>query len=545
MYIAIPKVLDVSVSARSFPLRAPLRAISTATLLAAAIALPATSADQSWTGIVSNVWDDQIGTLIPVTNWSPFGVAGAGDNVFFKTDALNKNVLLNGNRTVSSVTIDSLDDYLLTGFSSSLSIQTGNVTADGGDHGFNIPIHLLAPTATWDIGYGTSLRASGINSSSSTSPIFTKNGIGELVFSGPSNQSATIVNRGRLEISFDHSLGVPGADVTLGSGATLSITDGDFGIGRTLTLLAGDPANIEVRNLANFNPVWHGPIVGAGGINKTGVGKLSITNTTSNTNTGRSMVSQGILSLETPAGVAAVGGDLLVTNLVTNSSTSQLIFNADYQTTGTSDLTATNQGFVDFNGTKQRFNKVTASTPSRLSLYNTTLHADTFESTSGKFTLRGSGPGSRISTSRVIGSMFIESATFSPGDGIGSAIIEGDFEITSSTLAIALAGTTPGFEHDKLIVQGTINAIGFSNRPVLNIQLVNGFTPSAGDTFDILDFTSFVNTFGTIKLPTLDADLSWDTSSLYTTGEISVVPEPSSLAVLALGAMLLTRRRRR
>ncbi|MGB7325778.1 MAG: PEP-CTERM sorting domain-containing protein, partial [Rubripirellula sp.] len=76
-------------------------------------------------------------------------------------------------------------------------------------------------------------------------------------------------------------------------------------------------------------------------------------------------------------------------------------------------------------------------------------------------------------------------------------------------------------------------------------------TPAQGDTFDLWDVTgTTTNTFATVNLPTLAEGLQWNTSQLYSAGVLSVtvaaVPEPSSLAFLAVGLMtVVTRRRRR
>jgi len=46
-------------------------------------------------------------------------------------------------------------------------------------------------------------------------------------------------------------------------------------------------------------------------------------------------------------------------------------------------------------------------------------------------------------------------------------------------------------------------------------------------------------------MPDLGGGLSWDTSNLYTTGAIGVVPEPATLALLTLGGLAILRRSRR
>ena len=55
----------------------------------------------------------------------------------------------------------------------------------------------------------------------------------------------------------------------------------------------------------------------------------------------------------------------------------------------------------------------------------------------------------------------------------------------------------------------------------LEVSLINGFTPTAGQSFDILNWGSLSGTFSSLALPTLTG-LTWDTSQLYTNGVLSV-----------------------
>ena len=43
----------------------------------------------------------------------------------------------------------------------------------------------------------------------------------------------------------------------------------------------------------------------------------------------------------------------------------------------------------------------------------------------------------------------------------------------------------------------------------LDVELINGFTPSAGDSFEILTATSVLGVFDSISLPALSGDLQW------------------------------------
>ena len=50
---------------------------------------------------------------------------------------------------------------------------------------------------------------------------------------------------------------------------------------------------------------------------------------------------------------------------------------------------------------------------------------------------------------------------------------------------------------------------------------MNGYTPAVGHEFNILDFSTPNGEFAQLSLPSLNG-LVWDTSQLYTTGELSV-----------------------
>jgi hypothetical protein len=85
------------------------------------------------------------------------------------------------------------------------------------------------------------------------------------------------------------------------------------------------------------------------------------------------------------------------------------------------------------------------------------------------------------------------------------------------TLQIDLAGTTPIDQYDRLVVTGTATLGG-----TLEVNLLDGFTPSAGQSFDVLDFGGVTGTFSQFDLPGLDPGLAWDLSALYTDGVLSV-----------------------
>jgi hypothetical protein len=83
-------------------------------------------------------------------------------------------------------------------------------------------------------------------------------------------------------------------------------------------------------------------------------------------------------------------------------------------------------------------------------------------------------------------------------------------------LEMELGGTTAGTAYDEIQATGALSLSG-----TLHVSLINGFVPTTGQAFDILDWGTLSGTFSSISLPTLSG-LAWNTSQLYTTGVISV-----------------------
>ncbi len=120
---------------------------------------------------------------------------------------------------------------------------------------------------------------------------------------------------------------------------------------------------------------------------------------------------------------------------------------------------------------------------------------------------------------------------------------------TNNVLEMEIGGLNAGSQYDKIIHTGQATAGG-----TLKVVLINGFTPQAGNVFDIFDWNAgVVGSFSVFDLPTLGGGLGWDTSNVHTTGNllVSIVPEASAAlfigaaAALALLGALWRRRRSR
>ena len=125
--------------------------------------------------------------------------------------------------------------------------------------------------------------------------------------------------------------------------------------------------------------------------------------------------------------------------------------------------------------------------------------------------------------------------TLSPGNSPGVMEIEGQYaQGADGSLLIELAGAEAGLSHDVLVVGGTASLAG-----QLEVNLLDGFQPLLGDSFDILDLAALQGEFAQIMLPTLVDGLAWDVSALYNDVSLSVVSEPATL-VLLMGMVILS-----
>ncbi len=128
--------------------------------------------------------------------------------------------------------------------------------------------------------------------------------------------------------------------------------------------------------------------------------------------------------------------------------------------------------------------------------------------------------GGRLSVITFKGDLVNSGGVLVPAPLSRSVVIAGDYtQEPGGTLEIEINGRSAGFSHDELNVDGRLILGG-----TLDIILGPDLTPQFGDRFDILDFPAdqLTGAFDTLNLPRLPFTLFWDTSSLYTTGEISV-----------------------
>ena len=128
-------------------------------------------------------------------------------------------------------------------------------------------------------------------------------------------------------------------------------------------------------------------------------------------------------------------------------------------------------------------------------------------------------------------------------DGYGILDVKGMRLLENSTLHMKIGGLEAGTEYDQIFFVGHMQV----QNATLDIVFSDDFMPELGDSFTLFDFGGHIKEgeFATINLPEFDNDwMEWDIDSLYSTGTITVVPEPATLSLLlAFGAVALICRR--
>jgi len=115
--------------------------------------------------------------------------------------------------------------------------------------------------------------------------------------------------------------------------------------------------------------------------------------------------------------------------------------------------------------------------------------------------------GGTLAVDTFNGTLTQDGGTLAPGNSPGTTTITGGYNLTAGSLEIEIGGTIAGTEYDRVEVAGFATLEG-----TLDVSLINGFTPSLGDSFGFLMASGgFDNSFSTLNLPDLSSQsLDWE-----------------------------------
>lgn len=110
---------------------------------------------------------------------------------------------------------------------------------------------------------------------------------------------------------------------------------------------------------------------------------------------------------------------------------------------------------------------------------------------------------------------------YEPGDSPAAVSFGGSVAFGSgSSLTLELGGNSAGTHYDQLNVAATATFGG-----TLNVVLINGFGPAAGQVFQLFNAADQAGSFATVNLPALAPGLAWD-NQIGADGSLAVVAAP-------------------
>jgi hypothetical protein len=143
------------------------------------------------------------------------------------------------------------------------------------------------------------------------------------------------------------------------------------------------------------------------------------------------------------------------------------------------------------------------------------------------------------------------------GNSPGVIDIGGNMRVRSAAqMLFEIAGTsnvnafgTGVVDYDTVLVTGNVSYEG-----TINVNLLSGFMPTLGNSFELIASSGSVAYTGTLNAPTLSAGLAWQVSVGSSTfsgagygGQslfLNVVPAPGAVALIGLAGVVASRRRR-
>jgi len=160
----------------------------------------------------------------------------------------------------------------------------------------------------------------------------------------------------------------------------------------------------------------------------------------------------------------------------------------------------------------------TLSVPSNYNQSGGTTNVTGILNTTGGANVTG---GSVFGIGTITGNIDLTGGLLSPGAATkkaGELTVKGTYaQSGAGAFDVDLGGTKAGTQYDVLDITSTATLGG-----VLNVDLISGFKPTVGETFDVMDYTSETGTFTTLNLPKLTGGDTWSISYNATDAVLTV-----------------------
>lgn len=150
---------------------------------------------------------------------------------------------------------------------------------------------------------------------------------------------------------------------------------------------------------------------------------------------------------------------------------------------------------------------------------------DAFIDTGTVFTFSGPNDGLAVAHGRTLGiregyslgRTLTNDGVVAPGLQIGNVTVANYVQPSDGTLEIELAGPAASTQYDRLVVTSSAFLAG-----KLDVNFVNGYSPSVNTVFTVLTAGQITGTFSTFDLPQLSPGLVWSISKTATAYNLTV-----------------------
>lgn len=457
-----------------------------ATLLAGAHGARAVTA--SWNVDSDGFWDE-------AAKWSTGKAPQPGEDVVISRPAANVTVTFrSATATVTSLSCD--EALVLAGGpltvianannTGTVAVTSGTLALNGG--GIHSGSFTVAAPATLQFGGGAHTFTPGAAVSGAGTVAFTG---GTTNFNAGSYDvtGTTVVSNGMH--TFNSGVTVTDVGALMLTGGTIDFSSGELINAPTYTQTGGTVGGSDVVNVAGLLSWSGGVMSGSGTTNANGGMQITNADTVQITDT-RRLNNAGVATWTGTGNISNTAGAVLTNQPpgIFNIQTSGDFLNGRFTNTGKVIKTAGDgDGITLFTGA--------IITTGTVDVQSGTLELGSgYTQNVGGVTRLSGGAlqsstaldinGGRIEGSGTITGNVLNDGEIAPGLSPGLLQITGDYsQGNSGSLNVEIGGLTAGTQFDRLEVSGAATLAG-----TLHVSVVNDFTPSPADTFQILTFAS-------------------------------------------------------